>query len=146
MYFWPPAPTGKGNMSITAVSPSSAVVDGVTLFSPTVYISLRTIFASNSCQQVGARHTGTLVAMQPEDVSTQVQLGGKVWDLHYDKLDYNDLVGPPPLDDYMDQGSCVFVACPTIYSKSYRPTLVAPSQVRSVDPAWASCALAIQGL
>jgi hypothetical protein len=149
LYFWPPAPTSvaeKVHTSLLTNKPESTILNGHTLVSPTVYISINTISASDSCLQVGERHTGTLVAMNPEDVSTQVHIGGKDAAYAYHRLNYHDLVGLPPASNYEMQPSCLMVGCPTIYSTSWHPTLKVPPQVRSIDPAWASCGLALEGL
>ncbi|EMC93681.1 hypothetical protein BAUCODRAFT_250812 [Baudoinia panamericana UAMH 10762] len=36
--------------------------------------------------------------------------------------------------------------CDTLADQAYRPTLVVPTQIRALDPAWASCAVALEGL
>jgi hypothetical protein len=34
----------------------------------------------------------------------------------------------------------------TIVDDAYRPTLVVPTQIRDLDPAWATCAMGLNGL
>ncbi|KAK4629721.1 hypothetical protein CLAFUW4_08520 [Fulvia fulva] len=143
LLFWPPttSTTSAGAPVIT----KSTVWDGITLFSPTVYISLSTVYASNSCMQVGQNHTGTLLAMKPEDVSTQIHIGGKVAAYTYGRVDYADLVGLPPLDDYEAQPSCIMFGCSTIFP-TYSPTLVVPMALRTLEADWSSCVAALEGL
>ena len=149
-YYWPPTATGtmKGNLStpLTNTGPVTAVVKGTTLTSPTVYIWLRTIYARDACSQIGERHTGTMIAMDPRDVSTQIHIGGKVAAYTFGQMHYEDLTGFPPLDEYIRQPDCAYVACPTIYSTSWNPTLSVPSRLRAIDPAWETCGPGIEGL
>ena len=153
LYFWPPsaASSPRTPQATFAAShqPWSTVLEGTTLYSPTVYISFQTLYASNDCNRVGNGYTNTLMAMKPEDVSTQYHWGGMVAQSganHYGPLNYGDLTGLPPASDYEMQPSCIMFGCLTIYSRSWHPTLMVPSKVRSIDPAWASCALGLEGL
>ncbi|KAK3645128.1 hypothetical protein LTR56_002655 [Elasticomyces elasticus] len=130
-------------------SPRSAVLNGTTLYSPSVYISFQTAFATNSCGRVGRNHTGTILAMRPQDLSTQVHWGGKVLQSganDYAKMNYADLYGLPPVDVYESQPSCIMFGCATIYTTSYFPTIVIPLQMRSLDSAWRDCAVGLEGL
>ncbi|KAK5677949.1 hypothetical protein LTS10_009833 [Elasticomyces elasticus] len=130
-------------------SPRSAVLNGTTLYSPSVYISFQTAFATNSCGRVGRNHTGTILAMRPQDLSTQVHWGGKVLQSganDYATMDYADLYGLPPVDVYESQPSCIMFGCATIYTTSYFPTIVIPPQMRSLDSAWRDCAVGLEGL
>ncbi|KAK3620878.1 hypothetical protein LTR56_022727 [Elasticomyces elasticus] len=127
----------------------SAVLNGTTLYSPSVYISFQTAFATNSCGRVGRNHTGTILAMRPQDLSTQVHWGGKVLQSganDYATINYADLYGLPPVDVYESQPSCIMFGCATIYTTSYFPTIVIPPQMRSLDSAWQDCAVGLEGL
>lgn len=87
--------------------------------------------------------------MRPEDVTTQAHIGGKVFQTGanvYGPLNYSAFAGVVPASVYEDQASCVMFGCPTIFPSVWKPTLVVPPQMRSIDPAWASCALGLQGL
>jgi hypothetical protein len=64
----------------------------------------------------------------------------------YGPLNHSHLTGLPPVSEYEHQPSCIFARCPTIYPISVKPTLVVPTQIRSLDPAWADCAGALAGL
>lgn len=152
LFWWPALSTASiaANESTSNLRPSrSTVLNGTTLVSPTVYISLHTVSASNYCSPVGKTFSSTLLAMNPTDVSTQVHFGGKVaqtganW---YGPLNYSHLTGLPPVSEYEHQPTCIFAGCPTIYPIPVKPTLVVPTQIRSLDPAWAHCAGALAGL
>lgn len=149
LYFWPPSTAAGNHTSLQPARKRSTVLNGTTLYSPSVYIHLRTVYASDSCFQIGARHTSTLLAMDPEDVSTQVHWGGKVAQSGaeaYNTLDYADIVGLPPVSAYEHQPSCLIFGCSTIYPSSWDPVLVVPTQLRAIDPAWQSCAVGLDGL
>lgn len=139
LFFWPSATLG-------GVSARSTVLNGSTLVAPTAYISIRTAFAANSCSVVGGQHTGTMVAVKPAELSTQIHIGGKVAAYEYGQLDYADLTGLPPASQYQMQPSCVMFGCATMYSTTWFPTLKVPPQIRSIDPAWADCELGLEGL
>ncbi|KAK4896774.1 hypothetical protein LTR27_005368 [Elasticomyces elasticus] len=135
--------------SITSVWPQTVVYNGTTLYSPSVYISFQTAFATNSCGRVGLNYTGTMLALHPEDLLTQVHVGGKVYQTganRYESLNYADLGGLPPADVYESQPSCIMFGCPTIYSTSYFPTIAIPPKMRSMDAAWIDCDVGLDGL
>lgn len=153
LFYWPPGATQVHTTRRTGSSkgllPLSTILDGTTLYSPTVYISLETVHAQNSCSQVGKTHAGTMIAMKPEDVSTQVHFGGQVLQSganHYGRLVYADLTGLPPASVYEQQETCEMFGCPTIYPSTWDPTLVVPTELRTIDPAWQSCAVDLEGL
>lgn len=149
LYFWPPTTkTAEVNGSATSLV-QSTVLDGTTLFAPSVYLQMRSVFATNECSRVGKTYKSTLLAVDPGELSTQIHIGGKVAQTganEYSKLDYGDLVGLPPLSQYEMQPSCIMFGCPTIYPTSWNPTLVVPTQVRQLDPAWQSCSFGLEGL
>ena len=150
LYFWPPSTAAAGGNVTATGSPRSTVVDGTTMISPSAYIHLRTVYASDQCSQVGRRYTSKMLAMNPEDITTQIHVGGKAGGSdanRYTALNYADLVGLPPMSAYELQPSCVVFGCPTIYPSSHwDPTLEVPTQLRSMDPAWKSCAVGLDGL
>lgn len=149
LFYWPPA-TANATLTTGTAPPLSTVLDGTTLYSPTVYISLQAVHAENSCYSVGGNHTSTMISLNPTDVTTFYHFGGKVAASganSYGQLDYNDLTGLPPATGYEEQPSCIMFGCPTIYpSSSWDPTLEVPLQLRTIDPAWANCAQGLDGL
>ncbi|EGP87162.1 uncharacterized protein MYCGRDRAFT_93213 [Zymoseptoria tritici IPO323] len=135
-------PSGNASGSTTVVS---AVLNGTTLYSPTVYISIATAYATNECSNLGQRHHATFLAMNPSDVSTQIQLGGKAWANSFGAVRYEDLTGLPPASNYQLQPSCIMFGCPTM-DNHFSPTLSVPAQLRSMDAAWKDCGAPLQGL
>ena len=153
LLWWPALPTASiaaNELTTNSHGPSrSTVLNGTTFVSPTVYISLHTVSASNHCSPVGKTFSSTLLAINPTYVSTQVHFGGKVaqtganW---YGPLNYSHLTGLPPVFEYEHQPSCIFAGCPTIHPIPVKPTLVVPTQIRSLDSERADCAGALAGL
>ena len=154
LYWWPSLSEPPHLSNATATQGSSparsTVLSGTTLISPTVYISLHKLHAQNSCDQnVGTRVASTLLAMNPTDVSTLVHNGDMAAASganFYGTLNFDHLTGLPRVSDYEMQPSCVYGGCPTILPIPFSPTLVVPSQVRSMDPAWESCEAGLEGL
>ncbi|KAK0259021.1 hypothetical protein LTR87_017478 [Friedmanniomyces endolithicus] len=154
LFYWPPTttthPTVENETSRSgSIAPYTALLNGTTLYSPSVYISFESVYASNNCFQVGSRHISTLLAMDSQDVSTQVHIGGKVGQYganSYSALRYGDLTGLPPASEYELQPSCLMLGCPTIYPSSWNPVLAVPRQLRSMDSAWQGCAMGLEGL
>ncbi|KAK0896844.1 hypothetical protein LTR02_011032 [Friedmanniomyces endolithicus] len=153
LYYWPsPAPLSTSHPTITESTSSplrSTALNGTTLYSPSVYISFQTAFATNSCRRVGRDHTGTMLALRPEDVSTQVHVGGPVYQSganRYGAMNYADLTGSPPASVYESQPSCIMFGCATIYPSSYFPTLVVPPQMRLLDNAREDCDVGLDEL
>lgn len=135
LYYWP---SSSGEPTIHSNIPRSTVLDGTTLYSPTVYISLQSVHAQDSCTQVGNNHSSTIISLSPQDVSTQVHIGGQVFASganQYGRLNYSDLTGLPVASQYEMQPSCQMFGCETIFPTVVNPTLVVPSQLRSLDSA-----------
>jgi hypothetical protein len=169
--FWPPAsklasngtnitPTQgfSGGSASTRNNISQPLVTAMfgthTLTSPSVYISFQTAYALNDCgQTVGKARPGALLPMDPQSLFT-MRAGldyfevssGSIRTTFYESasFDYNDFNGPVPPSAYTHQPSCLASGCYTIYP-DYHPQLALPPQVRSMDPAWASCALDWRG-
>lgn len=82
LLYWPVATTslhtlnGSTSTEIIPLTGNPDVIrevefEGTTLTSPTVYISFQTAFALDDCTQpVGRNHTGSLLPMQADQVSS----------------------------------------------------------------------------
>ena len=142
LLYWPPN-TRNGTGSVTA-GPSVITTLGTTLTSPTVYISFQTVFAENLCTVVGSNHTGSIIGLAPQDVST---IYGNLLakSFSYRQIDYNNLAtSQVPISVYEEQPICGG-HCSTILPE-YHPTLSMPPQIRSLDAAWGDCDLALYGV
>ncbi|KAK0973200.1 hypothetical protein LTS01_014666 [Friedmanniomyces endolithicus] len=154
LFYWPPTTTTHPTVANEttrsgSIAPYTSLLNGTTLYSPSVYISFETVYASNNCFQVGSRHISTMLALDSQDISTQVHIGGKVGQYganSYSALRYGDLTDLPPASEYELQPSCLMLGCPAIYPSSWNPVLAVPRQLRSMDPAWQGCAMGLEGL
>ncbi|KAK3677508.1 hypothetical protein LTR78_002358 [Recurvomyces mirabilis] len=162
-----------GNATKTTDSGPFTVSAGTTLYQNRAYISLQTAYAMNSCGYVGGKHTGALLTLASTQVySIGNELGACVDDGHL--FNFADLLpnlpqsafsavlfgggdscahpnGVPWPDsfngDFMNGVPLEGDPCyDTIADYAYRPTLVVPTQIRQLDPAWATCAVALEGL
>ncbi|KAK3647802.1 hypothetical protein LTR22_013639 [Elasticomyces elasticus] len=164
LLYWPVATTSLhtiGNSTSTQIIPltgsnatRTAVYDGVTLTSPMVAISFQSAWALDDCSKaVGKNHSGSILPLHPHQVSSIHGNSGPQYitqttsSVHFygtwiaAPFNYTNLaMTPVPLEVYLDQPSCWDNFCPTIYT-DYRPVLSVPQEVRSLDPAWASCDL-----
>lgn len=78
-------PTGNG--------PNTAVVNGTTFTSPTVYMVYDTLVVKNFCGSVGNSHTSGVIALNPTDVSSMPASGIPGGGLKPTQVNYADL--PP---------------------------------------------------
>ncbi|RMZ09508.1 hypothetical protein D0860_04195 [Hortaea werneckii] len=179
VYYWPPTTaTAVENGTLTAsashalntgasnaTGPVTAIVGDATLTSPTIYISYRSLYASNSCHQVGQRYSNTIIPLaknddlkslayhQLDDMPARPGLSGSPSSWEYEELSFNltDLNEPVPQSIYMQLPRCQLSL--SAYTKAgfqasdftcseygaYKPLIAIPTEVRDLDPAWASC-------
>lgn len=146
LLYWPPSNSslssnGTNSTSTITAPPVVATTLGLTLTSPSVYISFNTIYATNDCSYVGHNHTGSVIAMRPQDVSSVVGFPAYIYEpLNYSNLAIGEVL---PLGIYED--ACIEL-CQTIVVDEYEPYLSVPSAIRSLDPAWATCLTNLYGL
>ncbi|KAI7239685.1 hypothetical protein KC330_g1793 [Hortaea werneckii] len=179
VYYWPPttatavengtltasASHALNNGAAIATGPVTAIVGDATLTSPTIYISYRSLYASNSCHQVGQRYSNTIIPLaknddlkslayhQLDDMPARPGLSGSPSSWEYEELPFNltDLTEPVPQSIYMQLPRCQLSL--SAYTKAgfdagdftcseygaYKPLIAIPTEVRDLDPAWASC-------
>jgi hypothetical protein len=151
LLYWPVTTTG-GNVcgkngttiSPTDTAPRTTVFEGMTLVSPTVYISFHQLSARDDCGRLlGDQINGTILAMQPDQVSSA--RGGHLRRYPY-SFNYADLDGPVSKEAYCQMIRFDWSPCQTIYDDDYEPFLWIPSQVASMRPEWSTCAQAIYGI
>ncbi|KAI7218926.1 hypothetical protein KC333_g3291 [Hortaea werneckii] len=148
--------TLRSNTTSILSHPVTAVYKNMTLTSPTVYIEFRTAYATDACgYTVGNPHPGAIIGVDPKSLySVYAKLDYFVDTLHYGEgtttfyqsqtFNFHDLSGLAPGPAYQAQPSCWDNGCHTIFD-DYHPVLVLPSQVRDLDPAFASCGLDWRG-
>ncbi|KAK4549400.1 hypothetical protein LTR36_006397 [Oleoguttula mirabilis] len=145
VFYWPgvtPGPDGKFANTTKPVNPSTTEVSGITMTSPSVYVSFQSVYAADDCRQIGSGYTGSVLAFDPASISTvyggpgfmsaDIPDGASVYN-------FGDLGPTINAAAYERQVGCVIeTGCPTIYP-AYAPTISVPSELRSLDPSWASC-------
>jgi hypothetical protein len=131
----------------------------MTLTSPSVYLEYKTAYAINGCsQKVGGHYPGALLALDPDDLSSidarfdyfivtttiaqQIQTTSFY---QHRKMNYSHLTGLPDGEAYQGMPICVASGCGIITPSLFHPQLVVPTQIRGMDPAWASCGLDWRG-
>lgn len=159
---------GSGNASDLII----AIVDNTTLTSPTIYVSYKSLYASNSCSQVGRRYSNTIIPLannkdlhslayhQLDDMPLGPGLSGSgvSWDYEQQPFNLSDLIEPIPNSIYNQLPWCQsalgaysragfntssFVCSP---HGPYAPLIAVPTEVRNLDPDWASCTAWYGGL
>lgn len=122
---------------ITPISPTTAVIDGTTFTSPSVYLLLDSAFAYNDCQVIGSTLTDLLISLNPDEVSS--------YDYYSDgnsilkPFNYADLNGPLLFSVFSRQcGTTPISACLPI-PDAYFPEINIPSQLRDLNPSWKNC-------
>ncbi|KAK4950706.1 hypothetical protein LTR10_010699 [Elasticomyces elasticus] len=161
-----------GNTS-TADSGPYIVSAGTTFYENRAYISVQTAYASNSCGYIGGRHAGSVVTVASSQVFSMNRVHGDCAD-QGNSFNFADLEPNLPMSAFntaVNQNACRKLPqfagrypdydkgdwvngraigysepCNTIIDWAYFPTLVVPTQIRNLDPAWATCAVALDGL
>ncbi|KAI6862564.1 hypothetical protein KC338_g6186 [Hortaea werneckii] len=146
----------RANTTSTLSQPVTAIYRNMTLTSPTVYIEFKTAYATDACgYTVGNQHPGAIIGVDPKSlysvyakldyfVDTLDHGGGTTTFYQSNPFNFHDLSGLAPGPAYEAQPSCWDNGCNTIFN-DYHPVLVLPSQVRDLDPAFASCGLDWRG-
>ncbi|KAK4555921.1 hypothetical protein LTR86_007141 [Recurvomyces mirabilis] len=161
-----------GNTSTTDSGPY-VVTAGTTLYQNRAYISLKTAYASNSCGYVGGQHAGSVVTVASSQVFSVNRAHGEDCADYGYSFDFANLLPNLPFSAFntaVSNNAChrpqPGVAepdalngdwvngqqikdtqpCDTIIDWAYYPLLVVPTQIREMDPAWATCAVALDGL
>jgi len=118
----------------------------------------------NDCNStVGQARFGSIIALDITDLSsalgnvhaqmtnyTEIALGKSAPSTYAEPFTLANLNWPYVPWVYNQQASCnsgiIDALCPVMISGQYNPMLVVPPQIRSLDPAWSTCDLALQGL
>ena len=124
----------------------SAVVNGSTFYANKAYMSFEYLEAWNACNGdtsiVGASHSGDIIELNSADVSS---LRWPNLGVQY-PVNFADFNTPIPLSAFEGISFCYYQECSTVGQIPYAPILAVPSAVRNLDPAWANCALAFNGV
>ena len=158
--FWDNVNSVRGNDSLPGLS-IAVTTNGHVLVSPTVYLSIASIKATDRCSVVGRTFSDIIVPLTEGEIST---LGLRGPDINTpahvtEVLNISILAGPVPISAWTAQPRCWPIWCDDtsveycwqlecipIWEKLYQPLLVIPPAVQALDPAWADCILDLEGL
>lgn len=163
------------NNTSTANSGPYVVEGGNTFYENRAYISIATAFARDACGFVGGHHGGTIFELKSSDIYSIGGYHHEFEDVGY-QVNFNDFTSVPSYAYYMgcDSGGlyCEYegsrysistdflngqsdinlgryedtTSNEWIWDEAYAPTLLLPRQIRSLDPAWFTCSLALYGI
>lgn len=136
------------NTAVATIPPSNNSIsttvgpDGFTYTSPSIYVAYHDISASNSCGQVGSKHTSITLSFQPGQLSTidySAGLFGFGGNPGQPKpFDLKNLPCPPQsLIDAQESANQPGLSLPA--RGTYAPIIAPPLAIRSLDPAWKTC-------
>lgn len=160
LLFFPPGLTPATN------GPVIATTLNTTLTSPTLYISLASVYASDGCGGVGPTKAATIIPIPSDQLSSSWNTvssessGPFAWECALSSgiasFNVTDLASTPvPYSIYESQQYCANLVmapegycsapCPT--TLPYNPIVVVDTSVLdALDPAWATCYLDLRGL
>ncbi|KAF2089655.1 hypothetical protein K490DRAFT_63788 [Saccharata proteae CBS 121410] len=161
---YPSATTNNFTAPAYTHGPSYAVVNGSTFYANKAYISYEMATAHQYCYQhspagytlrVGSSYPGAILEVDSTAVSSFCHQskaayygvrGGQEF-----PFNFADLNAPVPASAYQCMSTCGAAwdnpvgMCTTIIEDEFRPQVVVPPEIRSLDPAWAQCILALEG-
>ena len=163
-------PTSVGPLAqstTSATAASTIVYDGVTLTSPTVYISYRTLYASDSCSGLGRTISNTIIALsKASDLSSLAYiptnnygprpgmsgLQFRNWAFEERPFNFTDLEEPIPDAVYNQLPHCQMAARGFSFAQlhkthsfscerslPYNPVIAIPTEVMELDESWSTC-------
>jgi hypothetical protein len=140
LLYWPAPQTSAANGTGPAIATSetggsiplvTAPFSGTTLTSPTVYISYKSLYASDSCSAVGANHSATIIALPESNMLssfyfTWVTTGQNMGQIaQTSSFNFADLNSPIPSSIFHKQPACYWSGCPA--------TVTAYEPIRKID-------------
>lgn len=162
LFYWP-VTTADGDLclqngtTLPASGPSTAVVNGETFVSPTVYLSFTTIYAWSNRRghpgsQCGVDHSNTIISVNPSTLSSirghrnaKYPVIGTSYPFNFaefmtqDVGEYTQSLVPWP--QYRGGQQCPLGdsdTC-TIIRDDYTPWVKLPEEVRGIDEGWSVC-------
>ncbi|EAW11687.1 uncharacterized protein ACLA_093860 [Aspergillus clavatus NRRL 1] len=144
----PATPTGSG--------PNTAVVDGNTFISPSIYVSFTSIYAwsnrrAHPGSQCGEYHTDAIISVDPVSVSSvrshrnaKYPIIGTAYPFNFAEFmpqEVGNYTMPLiPWPQYRGGSQCpIYDPSCTMIRDDYMPFLDLPEAVRAIDPLWTKC-------
>ncbi|KAL2819268.1 hypothetical protein BDW59DRAFT_181689 [Aspergillus cavernicola] len=162
LFYWP-VTTASGDLclqdgtTLPASGPSTALVDGSTFISPTVYLSFTSIYAwsnrrAHPGSQCGIDHSNTVIAVNPETVTSmrghrngRYPVIGTEYPFNFAEFmpheigEYTQSLIPWP--QYRGGAQCPIPdenTC-SLIRDDYMPNVLLPEEVRGIDAGWTAC-------
>lgn len=144
LFYWPVTPvSGYSNATVAsnATEVVTAILEGLTITSPTAVLSYGDISAIDDCgARIGGIYPGRLLTLHPDSVSSLY--GEGVPDAYGRPFKFNfaDLNLPHPLSVQTKQ--CWPTPVESCFLEDlapYNPRLADPPEIIGLDPAWKSC-------
>ncbi|KAL4911707.1 hypothetical protein BDW62DRAFT_215585 [Aspergillus aurantiobrunneus] len=162
LFYWP-VTTASGDLclqngtTLPASGPSTAIVNGETFVSPTVYLSFTSIYAWSNRRghpgsQCGVDHSNTVVGVNPNTLSSmrghrnaRYPRRGTAYPFNFAEFmphevgEYTQSLIPWP--QFRGGSQCPLAddnTC-TIIRDDYTPWVQIPDEVREIDPGWTVC-------
>ncbi|PKY04280.1 hypothetical protein P168DRAFT_304585 [Aspergillus campestris IBT 28561] len=144
----PATPTGTG--------PNTAVINGNTFVSPTIYVSFTSIYARSNMRahpggSCGGEHENVIISVEPDAVSSyrghrnaKYPIIGTAFPFSYDEFQLHQVgnYSMPliPWDKYEGGGQCPVGTSCTLVRDDYRPHMGIPKGVMTqIDERWTAC-------
>ena len=164
LLYWPVSGNHNNSISSTEGGTFTTTSNGITFISPSVYLSYQNVWTSKDfCRATGKNHSGALLTLNPEDVSTRVDL--KCQEVNESqisktiiypsiisrRINYADLNTPISANFSRPQVALNASMLPLELQgycdnkTAIQPILLLPNQIRDLDPNWKDCDLSNWG-
>ncbi|RAL15176.1 uncharacterized protein BO97DRAFT_468672 [Aspergillus homomorphus CBS 101889] len=162
LFYWP-VTTADGDLclqngtTVPPSGPSTAIVNGETFISPTVYLSFTSIYAWSNRRghpgsQCGVSHTNEILSLNPSTLSSvrhhrnaKYPTVGTAYPFNFAEFMPHDLGNNGtqsliPWPQYRGGQQCpLYDPSCTIIRDDYMPWVLLPEEVRQIDPGWSVC-------
>ncbi|RAH42843.1 uncharacterized protein BO95DRAFT_475575 [Aspergillus brunneoviolaceus CBS 621.78] len=166
LFYWP-VTTADGDLcqqngtTVSPSGPSTAIVNGETFISPTVYLSFTSIYAwsnrrAHPGSQCGVSHSNEILSINPATLSSvrnhrnaKYPTVGTAYPFNFAEFmphhlegrgNDNDTQSLIPWPQYRGGQQCpLYDPSCTIIRDDYRPWVLLPEEVRQIDPGWSVC-------
>ena len=160
LFYWPvstAADNPKAKFLVTARENITAVYNGITFTSPSVYLSYQNVWTSKKfCQNTGRNHSDALIKLDPSSLSSLngyencvfTDFSVVVYGVRAsgERVNYANLNKPvstsASIAERPSNMSGIANHCP---KTDQNPILAVPEQIRSLDPNWKNCDIWIWG-
>lgn len=160
LFYWPvstSADNPKSKLLVTTSGNVTAVYNGTTFTSPSVYLSFQNVWTSKEfCQYTGRNYSDALLKVDPRSLSSVKDFRSGIWTIssetahgfHCDsgRVNYTDLNKPTSTSaSLVERPSNLSYAATYCQTTDHNPILVIPKEIKSLDPDWKNCVIWLWG-